>query len=83
MDFRQKADEVLQATAEAIDRPGHYNIEFAAGSGLMQGIECWPLVLALGAADAVVLVDVDDIPTSSLGDLPQLALLICRCLILR
>jgi hypothetical protein len=38
MQFGQEADQVLQAAAEAIDRPSHYHIELAqlnnAGGGL-------------------------------------------------
>ena len=69
MDFRQKADQVLQAAAKAIDRPGHNDIELAASRGFMQGIERWPLVLSFGAADAVIAVDVNDLPSGALGDL--------------
>ena len=44
------------------------NIELTACRRFMQGVERWPLVLALGAADAVIFVDVD-LPPSRLGRL--------------
>ena len=46
-----------------------------------QRIEARALIAALGAADAVVLVDLDDIAAHAAGDLAQLALLIGRGLI--
>jgi hypothetical protein len=49
----------------------------------MQGIERWPLVLALGAADAVILVDVNDLPAGALCNLPQFAVLVSGGLIER
>ena len=41
--------------------------------------ELRPLVLAPGARDAVVLVDVDDLPTRPLGYLAELTLLVRTC----
>ena len=49
----------------------------------MKGIERWALVLALGAADAVILVDVYDLPAGPVGDLAQLAFLVSRGLVER
>jgi hypothetical protein len=40
-----------------------------------------PLVLALGARDAVGLVEVNDLPTGPLGNLAELTLLIGRGLV--
>jgi hypothetical protein len=31
MDLREEANQVLQASAEAIDRPSHHHVELAAG----------------------------------------------------
>jgi hypothetical protein len=42
----------------------------------VEGVERRPLVPALGAGDSVILVDVDDLPTGSIGDLAQLTLLV-------
>jgi hypothetical protein len=42
MDFREEADQVLKASAEAIDRPGHYHVELPTGRCLMKGIEAAP-----------------------------------------
>jgi hypothetical protein len=50
----------LQAAAEPIDRPGHHNVELALGSIPAERIEGWALVAALSAANAVILVDLDD-----------------------
>jgi hypothetical protein len=69
VDFRQKGDQVLQAAAKAIDRSSHDDIELAASRRFMQGIECWPLVFGFGAADAVIAVDVNNLPPGPLGDL--------------
>jgi hypothetical protein len=49
----------------------------------MKGIERWALVLALGAADAVIFVDVDYLPAGSVGYLAQLAFLVSRGLVER
>ena len=42
----------------------------------MERVELRPLVLALGARDAVILVDVHDLPAGPLGNLTELTLLI-------
>jgi hypothetical protein len=42
----------------------------------VQGIELRPLIFALRARDAVVLVHVHDLPTGSLGNLAELTLLV-------
>jgi hypothetical protein len=44
-------------------------------------VECRALVPALGAADAVVLVDLDDLAAHALGNLAQFALLVGRRLL--
>jgi hypothetical protein len=69
VDFRQEGDKVLKAAAKAIYRPRHDNIKLTAGRCFMQGIERRALVFALGTADAMILEDVDDLPTGALGDL--------------
>jgi hypothetical protein len=81
VDFRKEANQVLQAAAETVHRPCHNNIELTACCRFMQGTERWPLVLALGAADAVILVSVYDLPAGALGYLAQLALLVSRGLV--
>jgi hypothetical protein len=42
----------------------------------VQGIELRPLVLALGAGNAVILIDAYDLPTRPLGNLTELTLLV-------
>src|SRR5262245_19189844 len=77
----QKADQVLQAATEPIDRPGHYHVKRAFGGVSAERIEAGSFVAALGAADAVILVDLDDLTARAGGDRAQLALLIGRRLI--
>jgi hypothetical protein len=81
MDFREEGDQVLEASAEPIDRPGHHHIKLAPGRRLVKRIKLWALVLALGTRDAVILIDPHDLPTGSLGNVPQLALLVGRGLV--
>src|SRR5215831_11824546 len=42
-------------------------------TGIEHGVEPWPLVPALGTADASILVDLDDLPDAALCDRPKLA----------
>jgi hypothetical protein len=58
----QEAHQVLHAAAEPIDRPGGNHVDLACRGVLEQPIETGPLVAALGAADAGVLIDADDLP---------------------
>jgi hypothetical protein len=66
----------LQAAAKAVDVPGHHHIELTPDGGLVERIECRSTIATLSAADAVVLVDVDDLPTGPLGNLAKLPLLV-------
>jgi hypothetical protein len=47
----------------------------------MQRVESGPLIPPFAAADPVILINLVDLPASTLGDLPQLALLIGRGLV--
>jgi hypothetical protein len=47
----------LQTAVEPIDRPGHDHIELPPRGFTLERIEGRPLVPTLGAADAVVLID--------------------------
>ena len=60
MQLGEEADQILQAAAEPIDRPRHHHVELPLGSIPAQPIKCRALVPAFGAADAVVLVDMDE-----------------------
>src|SRR5215475_6873634 len=81
MQLGQEPHEVLQAAAEPINRPRHHYVELALGGIAAHGIEARSLVSALGAADAVVLVDLHDVEAGSSGNLPQLTLLVGRRLV--
>src|SRR5262249_40977224 len=48
---------------------------------LMQRVESGPLISPFAAADPVILINLVDLPAGTLGDLPQLALLIGRGLV--
>jgi hypothetical protein len=65
----QEADQVLQAAAETIDGPGHHDIELALSGVAAQRVEGRALVATLGAADAMILVDLDDLAADARGDL--------------
>jgi hypothetical protein len=47
----------------------------------MQRVECGPLIPPFAAADPVILINLVDLPAGTIGDLPQLALLIGRGLV--
>ena len=62
--------------AKTVDVPGHNNVELTPDGGLVERIERRAPIAAFSAADAVVLVDVDDLPTGPLGNLAKLPLLV-------
>src|SRR5215471_13290785 len=78
--FRQEADH-LQASAQPINAPSHYHLEFAARSRFAERIEGRPAISALRAANAVVLVNFDDLAVHVAGNLAQLTFLVGRGLI--
>jgi hypothetical protein len=47
------------------------DIELAAAGILHQGIEAWPLIASLGAADAGIAVDFGHLPVAAFGDVPD------------
>ena len=69
MQFVQERHEVLQAAVEAVDAPGHDDIELTACGSLAERVELRALVSAFGAAGAVVLVDLGDLAAHPAGDL--------------
>src|SRR5262245_29444873 len=81
--LREKADEVLQAAAEPIDRPGHHDIEPAARSVAMQLVESRPAVAALGPADAVIGINLNDLMPHAGRGLGELAFLSFGRLVVR
>jgi hypothetical protein len=66
-EFRKKANEVLQAAAEPINRPCRDNIDLAGGRRFEQPIEARTLFPTLGAADPFILELLDDPPASRLA----------------
>jgi hypothetical protein len=54
------AQEINEGAAETVYGPGHDHIELPANCVLEHGVEARPLVPALGAADASILVDLDE-----------------------
>jgi hypothetical protein len=71
----------LQATAEPIHRPSHHYVEFALRGVSAKPVELRALIAALGAGNAVVLVDLDNFAAHSASNLAQFALLIGRGLV--
>src|SRR5262249_1755330 len=81
VELAQESYQVLQTAAEAIDRPSHKHIKLTPSGSPTHCVVGRLLVPPLGAANAVVLVDLHDFPPGALGDFSQLTLLISRCLI--
>jgi hypothetical protein len=57
-----RAEQIDERTAKAIDSPGHDNVKLASAGVLQRGIEAGPSVSVLGAADAGVPVNLHDFP---------------------
>jgi hypothetical protein len=74
----QEGDEILQAAAQAVDAPGHYDVELSSRGVLVQLVESRTLVTAFGAAEPVVLVDLDNLVPHALGGGAKLAFLVVR-----
>ena len=66
----------MKAPAKSVDRPGHNNIKLASSCRFVQGVKLRPLVFALGARDAMVLIDMHDLPSGTFGNLAQFTFLI-------
>ena len=81
MQLGQEGDQVLQAAAETIDRPSHNNIELPCAGVTAKRVESRPLFSALGARNAVVLVDLHYFPTGTFSYFAQLTILIGRGLV--
>jgi hypothetical protein len=60
----------LQAAAQPIDGPRHHHVELPPNGSFLQSVECRALVPALGATDAMILVDLDDLLPGAFGNLP-------------
>ena len=69
VEFGKEAHKVLQAATQSIDRPSHDHVKLALGGVSAKRVEARALVTALGAADAVILVDLGDLAAHAAGDL--------------
>src|SRR6266516_2937429 len=76
MQLGQERDQVLQGPAKSVNRPSHDDVELAPGRALAQSVESGPPISTLGAADALVAIDVDDLAAHPVGDLAERALLV-------
>src|SRR6516165_7744679 len=81
MQFGKKTDQVLKATAEPIDAPGHDQIELPLGGVATQAIKFRAAVPALSVAYAMVPIDADDLAAHAGSDLAKLTLLVRRSLL--
>ncbi len=63
----EEVHQVLQATAKAIHRPCHDNIELPSRNIPVQPVKRWTLVTALGSGNAVVLVNLDNLVPKACG----------------
>lgn len=80
-DSLQHVDEMGHGPAQPIGGPHSDDIELSPHRALEQCVEAWPLVAALGTADTLVLIDLDDLMTGASGPASQLVDLVCRSLL--
>jgi hypothetical protein len=83
VNLAQEGDEILQRASQPIDAPGHYDVKPAAGRIPTQAVEGGTLVATLGAADAVVRINLDDLVAQALGHGPKFPLLVVGGLVER
>jgi hypothetical protein len=79
----QEGHKVLQAAAQPIHGPSHYDVELPPIGVTVERIKARPLVPVLGAAGPVILVDLNDFAAHAAGDFPQHSFLIGRGLLRR
>ena len=65
-----------QGTTEPTGRPHRQQIELASDGGLQHGIELRALIASFRAADAVILVELDDLVPGTFAPVAQLSLLV-------
>src|SRR6516164_5513517 len=66
-----RAQQIDQRAAQPVDRPGHDHVKLAPLRIIEHLVEAWTPVTALGTTDASVVILLDHLPTSPLGDLAQ------------
>lgn len=74
--IREEADKVLQRSPEPVHGSRHHHIELPARDVLQHRVERRALVAPLRAADALVLIDRDNLPAHAGRDCGQLPLLV-------
>ena len=67
----QEAHQIDQRSSETVNGPCGHDLDLPLGDGLQETIISGSLVAALGAGDAFVGEDVDDLPAGFLGDILQ------------
>ena len=72
----QEGNKILQAAAQAVDAPGHYNVKLSSRGVLVESVKSRTFVAAPGAAEPVVLVDLDDLVSHARGGGAKLAFLV-------
>ena len=65
-----------QGSTEPTRRPNRKKIELAPDSSAQHGIKLRPLIASFGAADAVILVDLDDLVPGTFAPVAKFALLV-------
>ena len=65
------AQEIDQASPDAINTPRHDDVELAPGRILKHLVETWTSIAALRAADTGVVILLDHLPAPPFGDLAQ------------
>src|SRR5262249_47537802 len=72
VNLAQERDQILQRAPQPIAAPSHDDAKPPAGRIPTQAVEGRALVATLGAADAVVRINVDDLVAQALGHGPKL-----------
>src|ERR1700730_16688185 len=65
VELAEKADQILQRSAQPVDRPSGNNVDFAAHDLFQKPIELRPFIATFGAADAFIGKFVGDDPSLS------------------
>jgi hypothetical protein len=83
VNLAQEGDEILQRAPKPIDAPGHDDVKPTASRIPTQAVEGGALVATLGAADAVVRINLDDLVAQARSHRPKFLLLIVGGLVER
>jgi hypothetical protein len=69
IEFRKGVGHVENTAPQSVDGPHHQDIELSSYRLLEHRVECWALIPAFRAADALILVGLDDQPATAFGHL--------------